>query len=391
METILNLEKLLGPLGDVTDVNPSSAKSIRIQLRRLRDQQYDAEQKCAQRKMFGPQFEGEPEPEPADWGKLIRECQDVITDQTKDLWVAIWLTEALMARYSFSGLAAGLELIKSLVEQHWDHIQPSPNLPQDEIESASGEGGDDQAKLLEKQHAALEYTLKMVSGFNRDQERLASLPISVAGANDAPLTCATVHEVDVSLKNTLISNSLQDSEFSPRELLEGAVSSIEIFNDMCDAVIAKAQQTIPQISDMEARGLVPATAFREKLESCADIIRDCYPDAIPANDETEEHNPELAETSLESGTTFNNAGAISSRDQAFQMLEKVSQYFRKAEPHSPVSYAIEQAIRWGRMSLPELLDSLMDDSNSSNAEAKEAMFRLVGLSMGADTNDEDED
>lgn len=389
METILNLEKLLAPIEEATLSNPSSTKSLRIQLRRLRDQQYDAEQKCAQRRMFGPQFEGEPDPEPADWGKLIRECQDVITDQSKDLWVAVWLTEALMARHSFSGLAAGLELIKSMVENQWDSIQPRPLVPADEVPSE--EDANHAAKLLEKQHSALEYTLKMVSGFNRDQERLASLPISVAGANDLPLTCGTVHEVDVATKNMLISNSNQDSEFSAKALLEGAVACVEIFNGMCDAVIAKAQATIPQITDMEARGLVPTTAFREELEACAGIIRDCYPDANPVAEEAEQGDAESSGDASASEVSLQKVDTIASREQAFQLLEKVSQYFRKAEPHSPVSYAVEQAIRWGRMSLPELLDSLMDDSNSSNTEAKESMFRLVGLSLGVGQDDEDGD
>ena len=47
------------------------------------------------------------------------------------------------------------------------------------------------------------------------------------------------------------------------------------------------------------------------------------------------------------------------RDQAFLELRKLANYFHKAEPHSPVSFLLEKAIRWGYMSLPELMQELV--------------------------------
>lgn len=52
---------------------------------------------------------------------------------------------------------------------------------------------------------------------------------------------------------------------------------------------------------------------------------------------------------------------VASHNEALQHLLRVADYFRKAEPHSPVSYASEQAVRWGRMPLPDLLKDLVSD------------------------------
>ena len=65
---------------------------------------------------------------------------------------------------------------------------------------------------------------------------------------------------------------------------------------------------------------------------------------------------------------------VETRQEAFQTLLRVSEYFRQAEPHSPISYALEQVVRWGRMSLPELLSELVADRS-----AREEIFRRAGI------------
>ena len=43
--------------------------------------------------------------------------------------------------------------------------------------------------------------------------------------------------------------------------------------------------------------------------------------------------------------------APQSRADALHGLAAVAQYFRHTEPHSPLAYLIERAIRWGEMPL----------------------------------------
>jgi len=66
-------------------------------------------------------------------------------------------------------------------------------------------------------------------------------------------------------------------------------------------------------------------------------------------------------------------GQLQNREQAFEQLLKVAEYFRKTEPHSPISYSLEQAVRWGRMPLPQFLEEVLQ-----NGDALSEVYRRIG-------------
>jgi type VI secretion system protein ImpA len=55
-------------------------------------------------------------------------------------------------------------------------------------------------------------------------------------------------------------------------------------------------------------------------------------------------------------------------------LAEVAVYFRQAEPHSPVSYLVERASSWARMSFEELLAELVKDSGT-----RDQIGELLGI------------
>ena len=61
-------------------------------------------------------------------------------------------------------------------------------------------------------------------------------------------------------------------------------------------------------------------------------------------------------------------------DKLFRTLERVADFFRQTEPHSPLAYALNQAVRWGRMPLPDLLTELIPDE-----AARTSFFRITGI------------
>src|SRR5690606_20398383 len=65
---------------------------------------------------------------------------------------------------------------------------------------------------------------------------------------------------------------------------------------------------------------------------------------------------------------------IQNREQVLRSLKQAAEFFRQTEPHSPISYALEQVLHWSDLSLPELLQEMMDDSSSRNQ-----FFRLAGI------------
>jgi type VI secretion system protein ImpA len=83
----------------------------------------------------------------------------------------------------------------------------------------------------------------------------------------------------------------------------------------------------------------------------------------------------------QAGTSMSISGNITSREDAVKALHKVSEFFKRTEPHSPVAYSLEQAIRWTRMSLPDLLTQLIPDN-----KAREEYFRLTGMPLSSGEN-----
>ena len=60
-------------------------------------------------------------------------------------------------------------------------------------------------------------------------------------------------------------------------------------------------------------------------------------------------------------------GEIATREDALRLLDQVARWFRKVEPHSPLSYTLEEAVRRGRMTLPELLQETLQDESARSA------------------------
>lgn len=67
-------------------------------------------------------------------------------------------------------------------------------------------------------------------------------------------------------------------------------------------------------------------------------------------------------------------GPIGNRKQAFDKLKEVAEYLRRTEPHSPVSYLVNRAVKWGDMRLEDVLTELV-----KNSDVREHLFETLGV------------
>ncbi len=58
----------------------------------------------------------------ADWPQVIKLTKDALTTKSKDLQLAVWLSEALLRREGFAGFRGAIDMLVGLLEQHWDHL-----------------------------------------------------------------------------------------------------------------------------------------------------------------------------------------------------------------------------------------------------------------------------
>jgi type VI secretion system protein ImpA len=79
------------------------------------------------------------------------------------------------------------------------------------------------------------------------------------------------------------------------------------------------------------------------------------PDAIPEESATEA-------VGVEGGMSVA-VGPVRSREEALRRLAEVAHYFQTTEPHSPVAYLVQRAIKWGQMPLELWLEDVIKDGS----------------------------
>src|SRR5438046_1103741 len=60
----------------------------------------------------------------ADWSGVVELAQQTLIETSKDVRVAAYLAEALAKLHQFQGIRDGLRLLRLLVENCWDRLNP---------------------------------------------------------------------------------------------------------------------------------------------------------------------------------------------------------------------------------------------------------------------------
>jgi type VI secretion system protein ImpA len=142
---------------------------------------------------------------------------------------------------------------------------------------------------------------------------------------------------------------------------------------------AEAWQRLGRVFDERAGADGPPTSgIRDVLDQirfAADRL------AVPDQNVSEADMPgaetAASSTSLETDAAAAGAPAttgLASREEALRALAQIADYFRRTEPNSPLAYTLQEAVRRGRMSWPELLTEIVPD-----ATARSAILSSLGI------------
>jgi type VI secretion system protein ImpA len=302
-----------------------------------------------------------------DWRPVLQRGTGVLSGQSKDLEVAAYVVEALVRQHGFPGLRDGFRLVRELVEQFWDTLYPLPD--EDGVETRvaplTGLNGDDSEGTLIAPINNILLTQGVNFGpfaFHHYQQAVAVSQIVDEEARQRRIAAGAVP-----LENIQRAVGETPAEFF-RGLVEDLTACQEEFTRLCTVLDEKCGHSSP-----------PSSNIRSALAGCLEAVNTLARDKLAAAAAAEEAPPEAGQAASE-GTVVSAAtagpavGVLRTREDAFEMLLKVADYFRRTEPHTPVSYALEQAVRWGRMGLPELLTELIPDET-----ARQQLFKQVGI------------
>lgn len=286
------------------------------------------------------------------WRKIINIAPDILNDHSKDIEIACWYTEALLRRYGFQGLRDGFSLIKQLIDLYWDNIFPLPD--EDGIETRvspltglNGEGAE--GVLLPPIRNVLITEGSSVGPFSYWQYQQA---LDIQKISDEESRAQKINNSGFCLDDIEQAVSESNNEFYV-DLRDDISECIHLFKAISD--------TLDQhCGTIDAP---PTSNIIHLLEDYLGAVNHLAKYKFPTEESNDNVDTEDAEIFLNSQISTH-SGPIKSRDDAIKQIILISDFFRKTEPHSPISYVLEKAVKWGEMPLNELIKELIPDNSS---------------------------
>jgi type VI secretion system protein ImpA len=287
------------------------------------------------------------EPKYADWNGIVDLAKETLTATSKDLLVAARLTEALAKLHGFAGARDGLHLLRLLVEQCWDRLNPTIEDGDVEVRATAFNWLDDPDR-----GARFPSSLRMVPLVHGDGEGYGWHHWKLLQDGRGSLT-AEVFDRAV--------------EATPREDCQRVVEDLT-------AAVAEARQLTEALTEkMEA--LAPSMLGVQKaLGDSLTLAQQVLHRKGPPPEEEAAAEPTAEETAPGAAPAEGGEAAPAPREKAaarplrtradaYRQLAEAAALLQQLEPHSPIPYLIQRAVALGAMPFPKLMRELIRDEN----------------------------
>jgi type VI secretion system protein ImpA len=311
-----------------------------------------------------------------DWKPVMDRAIQILTEHSKDLEIVSYLIESLVRLHGFAGLHEGFRLCHLLVQTYWDDIHPRPD--EDGLATRI-------APLMGLNGEAIDGTL-ITPILNIPLTNSPSVGDFGCAHHDQAIALERIADPKIKARR------IDEAGVSLKTFREAASDTPNMFYAFLDRQIrgcAEEFQRLTDLLDRHCGNEAPHSSnIKNAILHCHEVVLSVAGDriktTIPASGNEldgflEVGNAELADSFGNSEIACSDmpgyAPEIFSREQALSVLEFIAAYFRQNEPHSPIPSALEQAVRWGRTPLADLLAELIPDDN-----ARQHYCRMVGLS-----------
>jgi type VI secretion system protein ImpA len=309
----------------------------------------------------------------ANWPGAAGLCYSALAEKSKDLELIASLCEAWVHTEGVEGIPAGLELLHQCMQRFWPTLNPGLDPDDGEISYAL------RARWLNYMDAAKGYLTSI---------KQAPL-LQVEGGQSYSWSD---HENSAMLEDATTSPERRD------ELIEAGVISDAQWQA---AVGATAPAKLRQYVDALGRGAELARSLGTLCSSLFDGQDEDAPDFYNLLNTLEELHDyfgaqvgedvgdesalgEVGDAQAAQGGPVVAGGPIGSRQAALKQLQEVGDYFKRTEPHSPISYLIARAVKWGSMPLDQLFKDVV-----RNDDVLEHIWETLGLETGGDNEGDD--
>jgi len=329
------LEDVLNP---IPGENPSG-KNLRY------DPVYDKIREARREEEALPQGDWSVSYKKADYPLVIKTASEVLSKKSKDLQIAVWLTEALLFRDHVAGLREGLDLLRGLLENFWDTMYPE--IEDDDLEIRAAplawvgsklDMGVRRLPLTKNKLDLLRYQESRRVGYEKDCE-----------GND----------VKTAARNLAIEEKKCTAEEFDQGVREMGDAYYEKLAGNLVAVL-ESLQALEALSDEKFGRDAPNFAnLRTALEEMQDMVKQYYHPVVeedePAHAEQADEGQGEAEppAPVAGGAPAAKKRTLTSepvdREDAMNRVTAVAGFLRRESPQNPVPYLLLRAARWGEL------------------------------------------
>ncbi|WP_043879341.1 type VI secretion system protein TssA [Azorhizobium caulinodans] len=307
-----------------------------------------------------------------DWGSAGELGMQILSGVGKDLEVAAWVIEALVRLDGYRGLYTGCLLAEGLVRTFWDGIFPLPD-----------EDGND-GRLS-----------PFVALNGEDGEGLLIQPL-----RKIPLTAGSEHFSYWQYEQAREIAQIGDADRREARIAAGGLS-MDAFDEavgstppsffadliaQIEAALAALNALSDAFSERVGVDAPPAGAIRNLLNTVLDDVRIFAASKLEQASASQLSEQAGSDEAAGGGETAGDGeaetggapgaprGPVANREQALRLILEAARFFRTNEPHSPISYTLEEIVRRARLPMGALIEELIVDP-----EARRYFYLAAGL------------
>ncbi len=278
-----------------------------------------------------------------DWHEVENKSVDIFK-RTKDLRIAVYLTQALLHKQGLIGLKDGLLLIKGLLDQYWDEVHPQldpsenndPTLRVNSIAAVC-----DAETMLKGIREAVLTDSNVFGRFSLRDIQYASGKVPIPSSMED-----TVPEMGA------INAAFMDTNVEDLQSLESVLLlSIETISDI--ESLLQEKLGVEQAADLSELSHILREVKRVLGEQLSHRGIEGVGEAniVDENTGAQSSHAENSDSKVAQGDMIETAavkpalGVINNREDVIRMLDMACDYYSRYEPSSPVPLLLQRAKR----------------------------------------------
>lgn len=313
----------------------------------------------------------------ADYRKVIDLAVPALKDRSKDLQIGAWLSEALIKQFGFVGLRDSMKLLAGLQDQFWDTLHP-------EIDEGDMSGRANAIAWFDTQASLSLLGVSFTGGpgysmIDWEDSKAYDFPENMELLDTAEQVRLNELKAQAEAQRKVTGDMWRKAVAATRR------AEMEVINHAVEECWSEFNNLNRVIEEKYDRNQMPGlSGFRKALDNVHTQIKKLL------EEKRAEEPDEIEEVEGEVGTNEDGtpraagvagiAGPIQNRKDALKRLGEIADFFQKTEPHSPISYIVGRAVKWGNMPLELWLQDVIKDET--------VLFNLR-QTLGFNTNNPD--